>query len=361
MMEKSLYSSLLKIKNKYEDLNQKLNDSEIISDIKQYQVINREINQIREITSTFNKYLDCEKHFNEAKMILEHESDQEMITLAKKEMEINQTLAFNLIDELKILILPKDKNDEKNVIVEIRGAAGGDEANIFAGDLFNIYKKWTLLSNMSVKVLSESKADSGGFTLVTFKVEGENAYSKLKFESGVHRVQRIPTTETMGRVHTSTATVTVMPEADESVEIEINPSELKVDTYRASGAGGQHVNKTDSAVRITHLPSGIVAQSQEGRSQIANREIALTILKTKLYELEVRKQEQQNASFRKLAGTGARAEKIRTYNYPQDRVTDHRIGFSTSLKSVLEGKLDAIINALLAAEQAEKIKIAGLK
>ena len=213
---------------------------------------------------------------------------------------------------------------------------------------------------MRVGILNESRSESGGYSLITFKVAGENAYSKLKFESGVHRVQRIPATETLGRVHTSTATVTVMPEADETVEIEINPSDLKIDTYRASGAGGQHINKTDSAVRITHLPTKLVAQSQEGRSQIANREFAMTILRTKLYELEVRKQEAKSAAFRKLAGTGARSEKIRTYNYPQDRVTDHRINFSTSLKSILDGKLDGIINALLAAEQLEKIKEAGI-
>jgi len=208
--------------------------------------------------------------------------------------------------------------------------------------------------------MDANRNDSGGFSLITAKLDGDQVYSKLKFESGVHRVQRIPTTETQGRVHTSTVTVIVMPEADNTVEIDINPSDLKVDTFRASGAGGQHINTTDSAVRITHIPTGTVAQSQEGRSQIANREVAMTMLRTKMYEVEVRKQEAKSSAFRKLAGTGARSEKIRTYNYPQDRVTDHRVGFSMSLKSVVEGKIDNIINALLTEEQAEKIKEAGI-
>lgn len=359
-MEKPLYESLMSIKENYEHLQSKLSSPEIVNDIKKYQQLSKEINNIKDITTTFNKYLQLVKAIDEAKEILNHETDNDLIAMAKQEIATNEPLISEIIDQLKILILPKDKNDQKDVIIEIRGAAGGDEANIFAGDLLNIYKKWATLNNMNIKILNEYKSESGGYSMVTFKVEGENAYSKLKFETGVHRVQRVPETETMGRIHTSTSTVTVMPEADESVEIEINPSDLKIDTYRASGAGGQHVNKTDSAVRITHLPTGIIAQSQEGRSQIHNRDLALTILRTKLYEQEVRKQEAQNAAFRKLAGTGARSEKIRTYNYPQDRVTDHRINFSISLKTVLDGKIDVLINALLAAEHLEKIKEAGL-
>ena len=213
---------------------------------------------------------------------------------------------------------------------------------------------------MRISLLESTRGDAGGFTLLVFKVEGEKAYSKLKYESGVHRVQRIPATETQGRVHTSTATVTVMPEADDDVEININPADLKIDTYRASGAGGQHINTTDSAVRITHMPSGVIAQSSDGRSQLANRETAMTMLRTKLYQIEIEKQLAESASFRKLAGSGARSEKIRTYNYPQDRVTDHRISLSVSLKSVLEGKINTIIDGLLAEEQAEKIKEAGI-
>ena len=213
---------------------------------------------------------------------------------------------------------------------------------------------------MKITLLESSKGDAGGFTLLVFKVEGEKAYSKLKYESGVHRVQRVPATETQGRVHTSTATVTVMPEADDSVEININPADLKIDTYRASGAGGQHINTTDSAVRITHVPSGVIVQSSDGRSQLANRETAMTMLRTKLYQIEIEKQQAESASFRKLAGSGARSEKIRTYNYPQDRVTDHRISLSVSLKGVVEGKINPIINGLLAEEQAEKIKEAGI-
>lgn len=213
---------------------------------------------------------------------------------------------------------------------------------------------------MRLELLEQTKGEAGGFSQLVFRVSGEKAYSKLKFESGVHRVQRVPATETMGRVHTSTATVTVMPEADETVDIEIKMTDVKIDTFRSSGAGGQSVNTTDSAVRLTHIPTGIVISSQDGRSQIANRETAFALLKTKLYDLEVQKQQQESASYRALAGSGARAEKIRTYNYPQDRVTDHRISFSASLKTVETGKLDSIIEALLAAEQAEKIKEAGL-
>lgn len=213
---------------------------------------------------------------------------------------------------------------------------------------------------MRLELIDATKGEAGGFSQLVFKVAGEKAYSKLKFESGVHRVQRVPATETMGRVHTSTATVTVMPEADETVDIEIKTADIKIDTYRSSGAGGQSVNTTDSAVRITHVPTGIIVSCQDGRSQIANRESAMQLLKTKLYDLEVQKAQEASASYRALAGSGARAEKIRTYNYPQDRVTDHRISFSASLKTVEAGKLDSIIEALLAAEQAEKIKEAGI-
>ncbi len=358
-MEKPLYESLMSIKKNYDQLFDKLSSPEIVNDVKKYQQLSREINNIKDIATTFDQYLKLVKTIEEAKEIINNEVDNDLLIMAKQEIAINEPKIPKIIDQLKILILPKDKNDQKDVIIEIRGAAGGDEANIFAGDLLNIYKKWAILNSMQLKILNEYKSESGGYSMVTFRIEGENAYSKLKFETGVHRVQRVPETETMGRIHTSTSTVTVMPEADESVEIEINPTHLKIDTYRASGAGGQHVNKTDSAVRITHLPSGIVAQSQEGRSQIHNRDLAMTILRTKLYEQEVRKQEAQNAAFRKLAGTGARSEKIRTYNYPQNRVTDHRINFSVSLETILSGKIDVLINALLAAEHLEKIKEAG--
>lgn len=355
-----MYKSLLEIKNKYEELEEKLNLPEVTSNIKKYTSLSKELNSIKEIVDVFKKYLKFEKSKNEANEILKNKNDHEIIQMAKVEIEELNFQIPKLIEKLKILLIPKDSNDDKNVIMEIRGAAGGDEANIFAGDLFEIYKKWASNNSMKITLLDHSIGYSGGFTLLVFKIEGKKAYSKLKFESGVHRVQRVPLTETQGRVHTSTATIIVMPEADETVEIEINKADIKRDTYRASGAGGQHVNTTDSAVRLTHIPTGIVVQSQDGRSQLSNNEIAMQQLRTKLYELEIRKKQEESSIFRKLAGSGARSEKIRTYNYPQDRVTDHRISFSTSLKEILGGKIESIINALLAFEQEEKIKELGI-
>ena len=355
-----MHSSLLAIKNKYDELTELLNTPEITGDIKKYTKFSKELNSIEDVVKAYNKLLDYEKTKKDSLEILRTESDAELIEMAKAEIQNIEENMPKLEEELKILLLPKDPNDDKNVIVEIRGAAGGDEANIFAGDLYEIYKKWASMNDMKITLMDSSRGDSGGFSLLVFKISGPKAYSKLKYESGVHRVQRVPATETQGRVHTSTATVTVMPEADDTVEIEINKSDIKKDTYRASGAGGQHINTTDSAVRLTHMPTGIVVQSQDGRSQLANADIAMMQLKTKLYELQIREQQEKDAAFRKLAGSGARSEKIRTYNYPQDRVTDHRISFSTSLKGILDGKINPIINALLAFEQEEKIKEAGI-
>lgn len=355
-----MYNSLISINKKHTELSEMLTNPDIVSDIKKYTKLTKEINTIKDVVKVFKQYLELEQAKVDALEMIKNETDEELIEMAKMDLDNSDQQMPILTEELKILLLPKDENDDKNVIVEIKGAAGGDEANIFAGDLYDIYKKWTSLQGMKIQLIDATRGDSGGYTNIVFKIAGENVYSKLKYESGVHRVQRIPATETQGRVHTSTATVTVMPEADETVEIEINKSDIKKDTYRASGAGGQHINTTDSAVRLTHLPTGIVVQSQDGRSQIANAEIAMQQLRTKLYELQIRKAQEESAAFRKLAGTGARSEKIRTYNYPQDRVTDHRVSFSMSLKSVVDGKIDAIIDALLAFEKAEKIKEAGL-
>ena len=348
-------NSLFNIKTRYEELSEKLTNPDIISDIKKYKKINFEVKMVEDIVKAFNLYIKYENSLNEAKTALKSESDQDLIQMVKAEVNELEEKMPKLEEELKILLVPKDPNDEKNIIVEIRGAAGGDEANIFAGDLFEMYRKWASNNNFKLIIIEQTKSQSGGFTLIVFKVDGEKVYSKLKYETGVHRVQRIPKTETQGRVHTSTATITVMPEADETTEIEINPSDLKIDTFRASGAGGQHINTTDSAVRITHLPTNVVASSQEGRSQIANREVAMTLLRSKLLELEIKKEQQKNASFRKLAGAGFRSEKIRTYNYPQDRVTDHRISYSTSLKGVVDGNINELIDNLLAKEKEEKI------
>ena len=350
--------ALLEIKTKYEQLNEQLKQENVLNDIKLYTKLSKEANAIKEIVLTFEKYLQAEKNISDSKLLL-NEKDEQLWQLAKSEIAQNEKLLPQLEEQLKILLLPKDENDDKNVIIEIRGAAGGDEANIFAGDLFKIYTKYAESNSWKVKLIDAANANAGGFSQIVFAISGENVYAKLKFESGVHRVQRVPVTEAQGRIHTSTTTVTVMPEIDDDVEIEIKESEIRIDTYRSSGAGGQSVNTTDSAVRITHLPTGIVATSQEGRSQIANKELALKLLRIKLYDLEIQKKKAQEGAFRKLAGSGARSEKIRTYNYPQDRVTDHRINFSSSLKTIVDGKLEPIIAALIAEEQAEKIKLAG--
>lgn len=360
-MQVVMENSLLKIKAKFDELSLQINSDEVLKDIKKYTKINKELNSIKNIVSVFNKYLLHKNNLEESKKLLNESNEQELIEMAKNEISESEKAMLKLEENLKILLLPKDVNDDKNVIIEIRGAAGGDEANIFAGDLFKIYSKWCDSKKMKIQLIDSTSSESGGFSQLIFSVAGENAYSKLKFESGVHRVQRVPQTETQGRVHTSTVTVTVMPELDETSDIEIKNTDLRIDTFRSSGSGGQSVNTTDSAVRITHLPSGIVVSCQDGKSQISNKELALKVLKSRLYEMELKKQKETESEFRKLAGSGARNEKIRTYNYPQDRVTDHRISFSTSLKSVIDGKLDSIINALLTEEQAEKIKNANIE
>ncbi|MBR2022809.1 MAG: peptide chain release factor 1 [Mycoplasmataceae bacterium] len=351
--------SLIEIKEKYNAIIENLKKDEFLSNIKQYTKLTKEANNIKSIVDLFNKYLNVEKTIQESKILL-NEDDEEIVQMAKLEIANSEKLLPEIEGQLKILLIPKDENDDKNVIIEIRGAAGGDEANIFAGDLYKIYTKFSESNNWKTKVIDSLAASAGGYSLIVFLITGDNVYSKLKFESGVHRVQRVPLTETQGRIHTSTVTVTVMPEIDENIDIEIKDSDLRIDTFRSSGAGGQSVNTTDSAVRITHIPTGIISSSQEGRSQIANRDLALKLLKAKLHDLEIQKKKEQEGSFRKMAGSGARSEKIRTYNYPQDRVTDHRISYSCSLKSVVDGKLNPIIDALLAEDQAEKIKEMGI-
>ncbi|WP_406617340.1 peptide chain release factor 1 [Mycoplasmopsis adleri] len=357
-MEKNMFKSLTEIKNSYTNLLQKLDNPETINNIKEYTKISKEVNKIKEIAETFTKYENLLNDLQMAKEMLESKNEEE-VELAKSIIDDNTIKLDELEQELKVLILPKDENDDKNVIVEIRGAAGGDEANIFASDLFRMYSKFAEELDFRLKVLSTSPTPAGGYSQIVFSIKGDKAYSKFKFESGVHRVQRVPVTESQGRIHTSTATVTVMPEIDDSIEIEVKPSDIKVDVYRSSGAGGQSVNTTDSAVRITHLPTGIVVTSQDERSQIANRETAMMVLKSKLYDLEIQKKQEEESGYRKLAGHGDRSEKIRTYNYPQDRVTDHRISYSTSLKPIMEGKLTALIDALLTEEQNQKIKESG--
>ncbi len=345
---------LIAIEEKYNELSSELSKPEVLSDIKKTLELSKEQASLKDAYDAYQKYKKIESDLEEAK---EMTKDSELGEFAKEEINRLNKEKETLESEIEVLLLPKDPNDGKNVIVEIRGAAGGDEANIFAGDLYRMYTKYAEKQGWKIEVLSEEHSDAGGYPLVEFMVKGDNVYSKLKYESGAHRVQRVPVTETQGRVHTSTATVLVMPEAEE-VDVEINPGDLRIDVYRSTGAGGQCVNTTDSAVRITHLPTNTVVTCQNERSQIQNKEKAMQMLRTRLYEAKLREQEEKLGSERRSKiGTGDRSEKIRTYNYPQNRVTDHRIGYTTkNLDRVMEGNLDDIIEALITEDQNRKLK-----
>lgn len=345
---------LTAIEEKYNELSSELSKPEVLSDIKKTLELSKEQASLKDAYDAYQKYKKIESDLEEAK---EMTKDPELGEFAKEEISRLNKEKEDLESQIEIILLPKDPNDGKNVIVEIRGAAGGDEANIFAGDLYRMYTKYAEKQGWKIEVLSEEHSDAGGYPLVEFMVKGDNVYSKLKYESGAHRVQRVPVTETQGRVHTSTATVLVMPEAEE-VDVEINPSDLRIDVYRSTGAGGQCVNTTDSAVRITHLPTNTVVTCQNERSQIQNKEKAMQMLRTRLYEAKLREQEEKLGSERRSKiGTGDRSEKIRTYNYPQNRVTDHRIGYTTkNLDRVMEGNLDDIIEALIIEDQNRKLK-----
>ena len=345
---------LMMIEKRYLELNEELMNPEIISNVKETLKRTKEQAMLKDAYDAYQKYKKIESGISDAKEMIH---DSELGEMAREELNTLEQEKANLEKEIEVILLPKDPMDGKNVIVEIRGAAGGDEANIFAGDLFRMYSKYAEKEGWKIEVLEEYPSEMGGYSLIQFMVKGENVYSKLKYESGAHRVQRVPQTETQGRVHTSTATVLVMPEADE-VDIEIKEADLKVDVYRSSGAGGQHVNTTDSAVRMTHIPTGVVVTCQNERSQIKNREKALQMLRARVYEEEVRKKEEQEGVERRTKiGTGDRSEKIRTYNYPQNRVTDHRIGFTLKqLDRVMEGDLEEIITALINADQERKLK-----
>ena len=345
---------LIAIEEKYNELSSELSKPEVLSDIKKTLELSKEQASLKDAYDAYQKYKKIESDLEEAK---EMTKDPELGEFAKEEISRLNKEKETLESEIEVLLLPKDPNDGKNVIVESRGAAGGDEANIFAGDLYRMYTKYAEKQGWKIEVLSEEHSDAGGYPLVEFMVKGDNVYSKLKYESGAHRVQRVPVTETQGRVHTSTATVLVMPEAEE-VDIEINPGDLRIDVYRSTGAGGQCVNTTDSAVRITHLPTNTVVTCQNERSQIQNKEKAMQMLRTRLYEAKLREQEEKLGSERRSKiGTGDRSEKIRTYNYPQNRVTDHRIGYTTkNLDRVMEGNLDDIIEALITEDQNRKLK-----
>ena len=342
------------IQNKYNEITEELTKDETIKDIKKMTELSKEQRRLSETVDIYQKYKRILSDIEAAKEML---NDKEMQEFAKEEISNLNKEKEQIEGELEILLLPHDPNDEKNVIVEIRGAAGGDEANIFAGDLFDMYNHYVNNFGWKIEILSEEPGTAGGYSQIEFMIKGEGAYSKLKYESGAHRVQRVPETESQGRVHTSTATVLVMPEAEE-FDYELHESEVRIDITRSSGCGGQGVNTTASAVRLTHIPTGIIVYSQTERSQIKNKEKAFKILKTRLYDLKLREQEAANQQERKSKiGTGDRSEKIRTYNYPQNRVTDHRIGFtSMNLDRIMAGDLGVIIDALINEDQKRKLE-----
>ena len=342
------------IKARYNELESELQKPEIMSD---YSMVKKLSKEHSDLEITVKKYEELIKTEEEIKGLKEMSNDPEMADLVSEELESNEIKKENLVKELELLLIPKDENDGKNIIMEIRGAAGGDEANIFAGDLFRMYSKYAEKNGWKIEISNEEPGTSGGYSQIEFSVKGENVYSKLKWESGSHRVQRVPATETQGRVHTSTATVLVMPEPDD-IDFELDMNEVRVDITRSSGCGGQGVNTTDSAVRLTHIPTGIIVYSQTERSQIKNKEIAIKILKARLYDKMLQEQlEEEGKERRSKIGTGDRSEKIRTYNYPQNRVTDHRINFSVmNLDKVMEGNLDEIINALITEDQRMKLE-----
>ena len=347
---------LEKIIAAYEELEQKLMDPAVASDPKEYARLAKEHASQSELVEKAREYLGALDDIDAAKEMLHETSDAEEKAMLQEDIADNEAKLPTLEDEIKVLLIPADPNDEKDTIVEIRAGVGGDEAAIFAGDLFKMYERFAASKGWKVEILSSSPSDAGGFKTIEFKVTGDKVYSVMKYESGVHRVQRVPKTESQGRIQTSTATVAVLPEADE-IDIHIEQSDLRIDTYCASGPGGQCVNTTYSAVRITHLPTNTVVQSQDQRSQIQNREVCMQMLRARLYEMELeRQQAEQGAERLSQIGHGNRSEKIRTYNQPQDRVTDHRIGFNSTYNGVLLGSnLADVIDALAAAERAEKL------
>lgn len=355
-----MFEKLLTLEEKFEDINVKLTDPEIITDNKQYASLMKEYKNLTPIIEKFREYKKAKEANDEAVELLNAgglEKDfKEMVQLQLEESK-EQIAACE--EELKIMLLPKDPNDEKNVIIEIRGGAGGEEASLFANSLYRMYTMYADSKGWKHEVMSANETELGGYKEISFSVEGEGAYSRLKYESGVHRVQRVPETESQGRVHTSTVTVAVLPEAEE-VEFEINEAtDLKIDVFRASGAGGQHINKTESAVRITYLPTGLVVECQDERSQFKNKERAMKILRSRLYEEQLRAQENEIAAQRRSqVGTGDRSERIRTYNFPEGRISDHRIGLTIyRLEQFLNGNLDEVIDALATADQAAKLSM----
>ncbi|MCL8205735.1 peptide chain release factor 1 [Ligilactobacillus agilis] len=353
-----LFDRLQMLEDRYEELGELLSDPEVIADTKRFTELSKEMADLRETVKKYNQYKEVSQRISDdEEMLNEGLDDDEMTEMVKAELADSKDEKQALEEEIKILLIPKDPNDDKNIIMEIRGAAGGDEASLFAGDLFNMYSKYAERQGWSIEVIDRNMTEVGGFKEVAMLINGKNVYSKLKYESGAHRVQRVPVTESAGRVHTSTATVVVMPEA-EDVEIELDPKDIRVDVYRSSGAGGQHINKTSSAVRMTHLPTGIVVAMQDQRSQQQNREKAMKILKARVYDYYASQEQDAYDENRKSAvGTGDRSERIRTYNYPQNRVTDHRIGLSLNkLDRIMNGELEDVIDALILFDQTKALE-----
>lgn len=342
---------------RYSELSQRLYEPSVAANPDEFQKVIKELKSIEEIVLTYRDYKSAVESEKESLEILGETSDPELKELAQAELDEAKASIETLSEKLKILLLPKDPNDERNVIVEIRGGAGGEESALFSAVLFRMYSMYAEKRGYKVEVINANETELGGYKEISFMIEGDGAYSRFKYESGVHRVQRVPETESQGRVHTSTTTVAVLPEA-EDVELEIDPSDLKIDTFRSSGAGGQHINKTSSAIRITHIPTGTVVECQDERSQYKNKDKALKVLKSRLLKEKQDKQASEIAADRKSqVGTGDRSERIRTYNYPQGRLTDHRIGLTLyKLEDILNGNLDEVIDALIAADRAEKLK-----
>ena len=349
-----MFQKLEDVEKRYEELNKLISDPEVISNQNEWKKLMKEHSDIEDVVFKFREYKQVKQTFEDAKEML---NDPELKELAEMEMLEAKDRLPEIEEELKFLLIPKDPNDDKNVICEIRGGAGGEEAALFAGTLFRMYSMYAERKRFKIEVLNTNETELGGFKEISFMITGKGAFSRFKFESGVHRVQRVPDTESSGRIHTSTATVAVLPEV-EDVDIELNPADVKMEVFRASGAGGQHVNKTSSAVRLIHEPTGIVAECQTERSQVQNREYAMRLLRSRLYQIEKEKQDKELASERRSqVGSGDRSEKIRTYNYPQGRITDHRIGFSVfQFENFLNGDLDEMIDNLIASDRAERLK-----
>lgn len=355
-----MFDKLSGIEERFNELESKIADPAVIADIELWKNLCKEHSDIAPIVAKYREYKALAENIDEANEMIAAGLDKDERDMIEEEIELSKKRIEEVNDELKILLLPKDPNDDKNVIVEIRGGAGGDEAALFAADLMRMYTMYAETKRWKCEILSASATDIGGYKEVSFAINGDGAYSRLKFESGVHRVQRIPSTESGGRIHTSTVTVAVLPEVEE-VEVEINPNDLRIDVFRAGGPGGQCVNTTDSAVRITHIPTGVVVSCQDEKSQHKNKDKAIKILRSRVYDIFLQQQNDAISAERKSqVGTGDRSERIRTYNYPQGRVTDHRIGLTLhKLEAVLNGDLDEIIDALITTDQSEKLKLSA--